>query len=676
MSGGETATYAAYLSSSPAAYVESFDQTDTSQTRITLRERRNTRARPPPPPVRQSQSADSEATYVPHDEEAEEPVPGEKKRMWITAEDGSQSTEARQACERRTLVLCFDGTGDQFDGDNSNVVQFLAMLQKNDTSKQLVYYQAGIGTYTDPLFSLPVTSSISLVLDQMLAWNLASHIKDGYTFLMQNYTDGDKICIFGFSRGAYTARALAGMLHKVGLLPLCNHQQLPFAYDMYVREDTEGLQLGLMFKRTFCRSVQVDFLGVWDTVASVGIIPHYLPFIHENTGIKYLRHALALDERRVKFHPQFCVEPKRKIQKQQLERMQENAAVNDTAHHDRPIPERHKTIQKAFEDEVNARHGLKQTDVLEVWFAGAHTDVGGGSVPNGTAHSLARIPLRWMIRQCFSCNTGIVFDAVQLQRAGLRVTMRADELDEKGNLKPVLAPLPPRIKIDPPRNLPLTHSSQGLKGQNSLFKVFLCLLLRFAFETLQHSFSFLRGLITNPKHNPRFNASDSTLRRLVGMNEPDNPNFHFHGLFDEDEADTLVKQPEDSEIREELEDAMSPYYDQLEARVTWHILEWIPQRVMKTEAIVHKLVGGYRWMWNRGKGRKIPRREMDEGLKIHRSVKTRLEASHRMGEPYVPQVRPAMRIFDSYGRKVKAEPRQLTHTEWNVDDPKQWEWVD
>ena len=88
---------------------------------------------------------------------------------------------------------------------------------------------------------------------------------------MQNYTAGDKICIFGFSRGAYTARALAGMLQKVGLLPRSNGAQRPFAYAMYAKTATDadapdfGEQVALVetFKRTFCREVRVDFLGVW-----------------------------------------------------------------------------------------------------------------------------------------------------------------------------------------------------------------------------------------------------------------------------------------------------------------------------------------------------------------------------------------------------------------------------
>ena len=85
--------------------------------------------------------------------------------------------------------------------------------------------------------------------------------REAYHF--QSDAVGDQICIFGFSRGAFTARALAGMLQKVGLLPPCNLEQLPFAYDMYARDDDEGLRLSLQFKRTFSIDVRIKFLGVW-----------------------------------------------------------------------------------------------------------------------------------------------------------------------------------------------------------------------------------------------------------------------------------------------------------------------------------------------------------------------------------------------------------------------------
>ena len=74
---------------------------------------------------------------------------------------------------------------------------------------------------------------------------------------------GDQICIFGFSRGAYTARALAGMIQKIGLLPRFNLEQFPFAYAIYKRRDKEVGKQSEQFKRTFSIDVRIKFLGVW-----------------------------------------------------------------------------------------------------------------------------------------------------------------------------------------------------------------------------------------------------------------------------------------------------------------------------------------------------------------------------------------------------------------------------
>lgn len=86
---------------------------------------------------------------------------------------------------------------------------------------------------------------------------------DGYKFIMRNWRVGDKICLFGFSRGAYTARALAGALYKVGLLPRDNEAQVSFAYKLYKREDKEGIELCKGFKETYCQDVKIEFMGVW-----------------------------------------------------------------------------------------------------------------------------------------------------------------------------------------------------------------------------------------------------------------------------------------------------------------------------------------------------------------------------------------------------------------------------
>lgn len=165
----------------------------------------------------------------------------------------------------RTIVICLDGTGDKFDNDNSNVVNFVACLKKDDPS-QVTYYQSGIGTYDGH----GLKNGFSAIVDMAVGSGLGIHIKDAYHFLMQNYREGDKICLLGFSRGSYTVRCLAGMLHKVGLLPAHNSAQIPFAYRFYKNDTLEGRKLSAEFKKTFCTSVQVYFVGVWDCVASVG----------------------------------------------------------------------------------------------------------------------------------------------------------------------------------------------------------------------------------------------------------------------------------------------------------------------------------------------------------------------------------------------------------------------
>ncbi|CAE6427881.1 unnamed protein product [Rhizoctonia solani] len=94
----------------------------------------------------------------------------------------------------RTLVLCFDGTGDQYDQDNSNIVQFVHLLNKDNSDNQMVYYQAGIGTHSKH-FITPIGVAISKAADMALAHGLQDHITDGYEFLMQNYHEGDKACV-------------------------------------------------------------------------------------------------------------------------------------------------------------------------------------------------------------------------------------------------------------------------------------------------------------------------------------------------------------------------------------------------------------------------------------------------------------------------------------------------
>ncbi|KAI9566395.1 hypothetical protein HD554DRAFT_2117826 [Boletus coccyginus] len=460
----------------------------------------------------------------------------------------------------RTIVLCFDGTGDQFGTDNSNIIQFFSMLKKDDPAQQMVYYQAGIGTYTIPEIATPFMAKLSKTIDTMVGNHLNAHVMSGYEFLMQNYDAGDKICIFGFSRGAYTARALAGMIHKVGLLPRCNHQQVPFAYNMYSRDDDLGWRQSIAFKKAFSINVDIEFVGVWDTVSSVGVIPRRLPFTKVNDNIRYFRHALSLDERRVRFKANNFNRAtegdlKRGVKRHEMPRSVKKIHTPSLSkiiqhhsnghHHEASLPELEHQYSQA----------ITETNVEEVWFAGVHCDVGGGSVPNGTRNSLARIPLRWMIRQCFLANTGIMFHRSMFKQIGMDDAM----------LYPHVVERPPPI-----------------------------------FET--------RSL-------PR--TSDSM--KAYSVPSPQDGTFV-------------------NEEQEDLADAVCPLHDQLKLKWWWWILEAIPQKLHYQRDEDDQW--DKQFVVNMGSGRYIPMQQKEDvKIKMHRTVKIRMEADELLGGKYWPKAK-------------------------------------
>jgi uncharacterized protein (DUF2235 family) len=304
----------------------------------------------------------------------------------------------------RILILCFDGTGNKFGEENSNVVRFFRALVKNKRKQQLVYYQPGIGTYNKRTFMTHTMDTLSSKLDEAIATGIDDHVKQGYQFIVQNYRPNDKICLFGFSRGAHTARVVAGMVYKVGILPKENIQQVDFAFNVYGSTGHHGYRLGREFKWTFTPTasppVSVDFVGVWDTVSSVGIVPQMHPYTSVNYAVKTFRHALALDERRVRFRPNVWSEIT-------LEREQEL---------DIDIPVSDSIPAGVHRDEWQYTPPMRDhADVKEVWFTGCHADVGGGSHPTDRLSSLSFVPLRWMIKECILCKTGIQFDLDYLQ---------------------------------------------------------------------------------------------------------------------------------------------------------------------------------------------------------------------------------------------------------------------
>ena len=261
----------------------------------------------------------------------------------------------------RRLIVCCDGTWNTaVDETVTNVRRLANALGDRDTRgrAQLTYYQPGIGTEGRLL---------SRLIGAGTGVGLSRNVLDAYHWLLTRYQVGDRIALFGFSRGAYTARSLAGMISSCGLIETGDRsdaevwRQIQDVYDRGYRQGTEGWREGLDFRFDPAQRtrIPVDFIGVWDTVGSLGI-PDYLGWlnlldpVHRydfhnvtlNPYIRHGRHALAMDERRRPFTPTLWARP----------------------------------------------YGAGQ-DVKQVWFPGGHRDVGGGHARMGLSDGA----LRWMI---------------------------------------------------------------------------------------------------------------------------------------------------------------------------------------------------------------------------------------------------------------------------------------
>ncbi|EJD37473.1 hypothetical protein AURDEDRAFT_73269 [Auricularia subglabra TFB-10046 SS5] len=135
----------------------------------------------------------------------------------------------------RNLVVCIDGTSNQFSTKNTNVVELYSRLIKDE--HQLTFYNSGIGTYAKPSWKSweYFKQVVANKLDLAFALRFEKIIISAYAWLVDNYHPGDRIFLFGFSRGAYQVRALAAMIDTVGLLHKGNNDQIPFAYELYAK---------------------------------------------------------------------------------------------------------------------------------------------------------------------------------------------------------------------------------------------------------------------------------------------------------------------------------------------------------------------------------------------------------------------------------------------------------
>src|SRR5208337_285653 len=189
----------------------------------------------------------------------------------------------------KNIVICCDGTGNEFGDHNSNVVNLFGTLIV-DERQQVAYYHPGVGTMGAPAARNRISKAWSVVAGLAFGAGLLDNVEDAYRYLMEVYEAGDRIFLFGFSRGAYTVRALAGVLHMFGLLHRGNLGLIPYITRMFAKRTrkaggmTHTFQVADGFKETYCRDCGPHFVGVWDTVSSVGWIwnPLKLPYTAQN----------------------------------------------------------------------------------------------------------------------------------------------------------------------------------------------------------------------------------------------------------------------------------------------------------------------------------------------------------------------------------------------------------
>jgi uncharacterized protein (DUF2235 family) len=249
----------------------------------------------------------------------------------------------------KNIVIFSDGTGQKGGvGSNTNVYKLFNMIEDR-TKRQIAFYDPGLGT------------DWRLISGKIFGSGFSKNISDCYRFLFENYEAGDKVYLFGFSRGAATVRSLSSFIHLFGILPKSRPELIKQAYSIYRKKNPEKRAEDFK-KRHHSMTCKVEFLGVWDTVAALGLpiktlgfildkfIPHKFHSFKLSDGVKYARHALSINDERKTFHP---------------------------------------LIWDQIEGEF-AKERMKQ-----VWFAGVHTDIGGGYKRD----ELSKISLKWMIQE-------------------------------------------------------------------------------------------------------------------------------------------------------------------------------------------------------------------------------------------------------------------------------------
>lgn len=288
------------------------------------------------------------------------------------------------ASNLKRLILFFDGTWlDVLDESNVYLLAKNVASYGPDGKRQKFFYSPGVGN-----------TVLSKIPGGIAGIGLQDNLIEGYEWLCRNYDDGDEIWIFGFSRGAYTARSLAGLIRKCGLLFITNPATLHASLALYrnktfkagpflepasgpPRDVRPDETTAVAFRSRFSRDVTIDFLGIWDTVGALGI-----PFAgrfnnrfrwHDTQLSKIVRrgyHALAIDEHRAAFNATPWVDGESRAQ-----------------------------LSTSSPREVEQR-----------WFIGSHGDIGGGCEDP----TLSTISLAWMQTKATQAGLGLRHSGVEV----------------------------------------------------------------------------------------------------------------------------------------------------------------------------------------------------------------------------------------------------------------------
>ncbi|KAK7416227.1 hypothetical protein QQZ08_012078 [Neonectria magnoliae] len=424
----------------------------------------------------------------------------------------------------RKLVLCFDGTGNKFHGDDSdsNILKIFRMLDRT-ADDQFHYYQPGIGTYvvsgslTHTGIRARLGSWYQKAKDSAIGSSFDQHVVGGYRFLMRFYNPGDEIYMFGFSRGSRQASGDDDEAEQT----------------RKKRDEMFGFMKG--FRETFSRPVgRIRFLGLFDTVNSV---PRFetawmqrskFPYTARSSA-RVIRHAVSIDERRAKFRQDLMYQehPSRqhrhvgeflddlgddlrdatgngtteKEASNQEDRGRRNHLAPGEARNARgtrnqrsgskyaPYRVRSKSCQRAQHIDPETRSNFSgmrvseidpkddSQDIDEVWFAGGHADVGGGWEMLEDSKSASHIPLAWMVREAM--HAGLPFDEEKVAEMGCCATQEFGDLDPKtqerqqdqeipdirvisGQGEPSRTPTMPSLDTD--EKTEADHSHQGFHG--------------------------------------------------------------------------------------------------------------------------------------------------------------------------------------------------------------------